>query len=336
MRSGKELRILIPSAIGLAVLILDGGTAIEGAKSGLDVCIQTVLPSLFPFIFITSILSPALSAVKIKGNSFLSRLYGIPNGAEGILLSGLLGGYPIGAKCIDEAVAAGELSLPDGERMLPFCNAAGPAFIFGIIGSIFEERWIPWCLWGIHLLSGLCIARLFKYESHRSINKVPADTTPITSQLRRSVKVMSEICGWIILMRTVIAIAQKWCLWYMPAPLQILISGILELSNGCIALMNVSNTGLQFLLSSVFTGFGGLCVALQTGSAASNLRRGLYLPGKILQGMISFIIAYIVQLFTFRDAQQVHLPWLFYPTLLSLIAVCIYSVVKKKKVVAFS
>lgn len=336
MRSKKELRILIPSAIGLAVLILDGGTAVEGAKAGLDVCIQTVLPSLFPFLFLSSVLTPSLSAVEIRGSAVLSRLYGIPHGTEGILLTGLFGGYPVGAKCIEEAVNAGELSLSDGERMLTFCNAAGPAFLFGIIGTIFDERWVPWCLWGIHLFSGLCIARLFNSRARQSIKKVAVAVPSITTQLKQSVKIMSEICGWIILMRTVIAIAQKWCLGYLPGPLQVFISGILELSNGCIALMNISNTGLRFLLSAVFTGFGGLCVALQTGSAAPSLMKKMYLPGKILQGMISFIIAYIVQFFAFCDHQHIRLSWLFYTILLCYIGVCVYYRIKHKKVVAFS
>lgn len=309
MKTGKQLSILIPSALSLAVLILDCETAIEGAKAGLEVCLHTVLPSLFPFIFLSSILSTALLSSNFQGNSALSKLYRIPQGAEGILLTGILGGYPVGARCIGEVVAEGRLSRPDAERMLVFCNAAGPAFIFGIISNLFFQPWAPWCLWVIHLFSGLFIANLIPSKSQHRMHQTASTSLSITQRLRNSVQVMGDICGWIILVRTLIAFSQKYFLRYLPDPIPYLISGILELANGCVTLQEVSNTGMRFVLCSVLLGFGGLCVALQTGSMASSVNQRKYLPGKCAQAGISFIIAYIVQHFVFEKEQQVHIPW---------------------------
>lgn len=335
MKSHKELSTLFPAAVGIALLILDGNTAINGARLGLELCLQTVLPALFPFLFLSSMLTSSLSAANHKRTRIFCRLYGIPLGSEGILLTGLLGGYPVGAKCIGEAVAEGRLSNEDGERMLIYCNAAGPAFLFGIAGRIFSQRWVPCCLWGIHLLSGLYTARLLRKKSIGMIKPASIIRPSVTVQLRRSIRVMGEICGWIILMRTVITVAQKWCLWYLPEPLQILLTGFLELSNGCISLTQIENTGLRFLFCSVFLGFGGLCVALQTGSAASVVKQRLYLPGKCLQAMMSFIVAYLLQYLIFDIDQRVSLPWLFCLILLIMVAISIYLRSKTKIVVAF-
>ena len=331
MKSSKELKTLIPAALGLAALILDGNTAIEGAREGLDVCIKTVLPSLFPFLFLSSLLTSWFSSGNLIGNPALCRLYQIPHGADGILLTGLLGGYPVGAKCIGDAVATGQLSKTDGERMLIFCNAAGPSFLFGITGSIFCERWVPWCLWGIHLLSALCMARLLPAHPEKFNTGTSAASLPVSLRLRQSVLTMGEICGWIILMRTAIAMLQKWCLWYLPEPLQVLIPGLLELSNGCISLSEVGNTGWRFLLCSVFLGFGGLCVALQTRSAAAGLNQRMYLPGKCIQTLISFICAYTVQYFVFEPEQKADIPWLFFVAFFFLSIVFIYFRIKNKK-----
>lgn len=330
MKSHRELKSIIPTALCLAVLILDGHTAIEGAREGLEVCLKTVLPSLFPFIFLSSMLTTWFSSGNRKGNNLLCRLYRIPMGSDGILLTGLLGGYPIGARCIGEAISSGQLSQSDGKKMLIFCNAAGPAFLFGITGSIFQEKWIPWCLWGIHLFSSLCMARLLQSSSEKFIAKNSTPTLSITQRLRQSVLVMGEICGWIILMRIAIAFLDKWCLMRLSQPLKIFATGIIELSNGCVSLSTIENTGLRFIICSTFLAFGGLCVALQTASAAPCVNQRMYLPGKFVQALISFIVAYTVQYITFDTDHKVHLPWLFYPSLLIMFLTFIYFRIKQK------
>ena len=103
MKGFKKMGVPIASFIGLTVLILDGKTAIEGAHNGLEVCFHTVIPSLFPFIFLSSLLTGSLTGGTLIHSNPLRRLFRIPNGSEAILLTGLLGGYPIGAKCVNEA-----------------------------------------------------------------------------------------------------------------------------------------------------------------------------------------------------------------------------------------
>ena len=331
MKLRKELKMILPASVGMMILILDSNTAAKGAAAGLEVCLRTVLPSLFPFVFLSSLLSSTLISGTLPGSKVLSYLYRIPDGTEGILLTGLLGGYPVGAKCVGEAVANGHLSHDDGKRMLIFCNAAGPAFLFGIAGSLFSQQWIPWCLWGLHIFSGLCAARLISGTPGRFETKTTSVNMIVSQRLRQSVQIMGDICGWIILMRIVITFITKWFLSYLPEPWHIFTAGILELSNGCVALSKIQNTGLRFILCSVFLGFGGLCVALQTRSAASMVDQKYYLPGKIIQGVISFLISYVLQLMLFEKGQQFRMPWLFLPILLVVFTMILFSAMKPKK-----
>lgn len=309
MKLRKGFGMLIASVLGLIMLILDSKTAIEGAQSGLELCFHTVIPSLFPFIFLSSLLTGSLMLTSFKSIRPVCSLFKIPNGTDAILLTGLLGGYPIGAKCVNDAVINGRLSKVDGERMVVFCNAAGPAFLFGITANLFEQRWIPWCLWCIHLLSALCMSSLLPAQAHSAPSKNQPLPFRVTQKLRQSIQAMAEICGWIILMRVVITVLQRWCLWYLPQTLQIFIIGVTELSNGCISLCEIENTGLRFVLCSVFLGFGGLCVALQTNSATTAISCRKYLTGKIVQGFISFILAYTAQYFFLRANQRLSLSW---------------------------
>jgi hypothetical protein len=321
MNTGKRYLKLVPIILGLILLILDRESAIEGARKGLEICIQTVIPSLFPFMFLTSLLTAALFSLKGKHSSIICRLYKIPPGTEGILLSGLLGGYPVGAKSVADAKRQLNLSATEAERMLVFCNATGPAFLFGITGSIFTSRWIPWCLWGIHLLSGLTIARL-SGNNPKSVNiRSAGHAQSIPVQLRQSIKAMSEISGWIVLMRAVISVIQKRFLQYLPLSIVVFISGILELSTGCISLIQVESIGLRFVLCALFLNFGGLCVAMQTQSVSANINQHKYLSGKCLQAILGFAIAYTVQAFAFLPEEQIHCPGLFYISII-LIVLC--------------
>ena len=331
MNSDKRFLKLVPAVFCIALLIFDGNAAIEGAREGLNICFQTVIPSLFPFLFLSSLLSGSLSTPHSKCNHAICRLYHIPRGTEGILLSGLLGGYPVGAKCVAEATEQSRLSSNEAERMIVFCNATGPAFLFGITGSIFTQKWVPWCLWGIHLLSGLYTARLSSTTYHNTT--VVADPKPksLPQQLRQSIRAMSEICGWIILMRTGMSVAFQLCLWRFPKPLIIFLSGMLEISNGCISLMQIEKTGLRFVLCAIFLNFGGLCVALQTQSVSTGISHRKYLPGKCIQAMCGLILAYIVQAFAFSKEEQIHLPYVFYFAVAIIGIHFIYSRTKSKK-----
>ena len=48
------------SASGILLLILDGKTAISGASEGLQLCIRSVIPSLFPFFVLSNLLTGTL------------------------------------------------------------------------------------------------------------------------------------------------------------------------------------------------------------------------------------------------------------------------------------
>ena len=48
---GRKQRCLlgIMAAVGMLVLIFDSALALEAARAGVELCLETVIPSLFPF-----------------------------------------------------------------------------------------------------------------------------------------------------------------------------------------------------------------------------------------------------------------------------------------------
>lgn len=300
----------IGAAIGMLLLILDSKTALEGAAGGIDLCLKTVIPSLFPFFVLSILLTGAFTGQDIPLLRPLGRLFGVCPGAESILLSGFLGGYPVGAQSIQNACASGALDKAEGERMLAFCNNAGPAFLFGMAAALFPRAWMAWALWAIQIASAWLVSRLFPSKSDAAIRLASSKTVSLTDAVSAAVRVMAGVCGWVVLFRVVLTFLNRWIFWILPATAQIILAGFLELSNGCCSLISVNNLGLRFLLCSGMLSFGGLCVGMQTWSAAPDLSKRLYFPGKIIQTCFSLLFALGVQTLFPADFRLVDAPWL--------------------------
>ena len=314
------------------ILILDVKTSFAGARDGLMLCIYTVIPSLFPFMVLTSIINS-----KFQGKSYplfhpVCRICGIPYGAESIFLLGLLGGYPVGAKGVIAAYHDKLLSKQDARRMLGFCNNAGPAFIFGMLSSLFKDPLCPWFLWGIHILSAISVGILLPDKQHRSVRFTHERPLTVTKALESGIYTMAYVCGWIILFRVIIGFCKKWFLWIIPQSTQVTLIGFLELSNGCVNLCTLPSQGLRFLIASALLGFGGFCVALQTLSITKDVGWGLYFAGKVLQCVLSVLVAYVFQICHFTNDDRYVLPTSALIVICAPLIIFIFLRIRKKEV----
>lgn len=280
----------IGASLGMLVLILDGQTALEGGRAGIELCLKTVIPSLFPFFLLSIVLTSSFSGSSLPLLRPLAHLCGIPNGAESILISGFLGGYPVGAQSIATAYHCGQLKKADAERMLAFCNNAGPAFIFGMISSLFPSMAMVWALWGIQIVSAIMVAVILPRNSSQDVKISGTSTVSVSGALHSALRVMATVCGWVILFRVMITFLQRWVLWLLPTDMQIALIGILELSNGCSELHSVAEIAARFIICSGVLAFGGLCVTMQTMSVTNGLSLRYYFPGKLLQTAFSITI----------------------------------------------
>lgn len=304
----KQKILPIGAATLLCLMILDNHCVLEGAKSGIEICYQVVIPSLFPLIFAASLFVTTIDHGASKGFSWLNRLFGFPSGKQHLLLTGFLGGYPVGARMVGEAVKSEEITLAQGTQMVFVCNAAGPAFIFGMAGKQFTQHWVPWTLWFVYILAALITAQLLPVASPPPRPVIYKTPFSITKLLRNCLQGIMEICGWIIIFRVLITIMEKRVLWLLPHPVEIFIVGLLEMSNGCILLDELTSTGWRFLLFSVFISFGGICVFLQSHSSAPKLISIRYAIYKLLQSVITFLLAYPLQRILLPPQESAVLP----------------------------
>ena len=310
----------------LAIMILDTKTIINGAQDGIALCLQAIIPSLFPFIILSGIINSILLGKSSKLLYPLGRFTKIPQGTESILLLGILGGYPVGAQVISQAYRAGSISSNTAKRMLGFCNNAGPAFLFGMLSLIFSNSAIHWSLWIIHMISAIIVGYILPHTMESSKTIQHNNKITLNEALKNTIKNTSVICGWVITFRIVISVCDKWILWRFPEDIAVLLSGLLELSNGCISLLNITDEKIRFIYASIMLAFGGLCVSMQTGSVTQDLGFGYYFPGKILQALLSLLFSLCFEPLLFNA--PVNLSAII--IIISIIGVYIYFLRRKK------
>lgn len=266
------------------------------AVQALVLCSGTVIPSLFPFLAISSLLialgfgewlAPHLAGL-------MTPLFRLPGQASGPLLLGLVGGYPIGARTAAELYGQGLLTKEEAERLLTFCNNSNPVFLIsvlgaGVFGSVRAGVW----LWLIHLLSALLTGLLFRGgpqpARRREQQAVPCRTVSLPAALVSSVRSaangMLSVCAFVTLFYVLVSpLASRG------GRLSAVLVGAVELFS-LTPLLTPDVFG--FTLAAACSGWGGLSVLCQTAAAldGTSLRLSPCVLGKALQALFSAVLA---------------------------------------------
>lgn len=110
--------------IATAGLVAAPGEAIAGAKDGLVLCFNVIVPSLFPFFVLSSlVVDLGLAAYLGRALEGLMRpLFRVSGSCAAAVALGFIGGYPVGARTALQLYQQGLCSKPEAERLLAFCN----------------------------------------------------------------------------------------------------------------------------------------------------------------------------------------------------------------------
>ena len=131
------------------------------AKKAIYLCLDTVIPSLFPFFVLSKIIIPYVSFFPCPKffKSIIERFFFLPYYTIFVILLGFISGYPNGAKMTRDMLDQGALDYRQANRLLPVANNCSPLFIIGTIGAgLFKSIKLGVFLLLIHWISGLIAA----------------------------------------------------------------------------------------------------------------------------------------------------------------------------------
>ena len=308
----RSTAALLPPLALLALLLLMPAEASRGARSGLSVCAGVIVPSLFPFLLLSSMLSAlALPEALASLAEPLFRRLGLPAIAAAPFLLGLCGGYPVGAAAVAELVSSGAIAPEDGSRMLPYCNHTGPGFIMGVAGAaVFGSMRVGLLLYLSHVLAALTLALLTGRRAGPAALRPALPDRPLAEVFPACIRSAAEavllICAYVVFFSMLTAILQSVGLFSVLAAIlsvrfgaelrfcTALLSGWMELGSGIAALRGAAASPANLALAAFLLGFGGLSVHAQTLTAVSgtNIKCARHFAGRILHGFLS--AAYIL------------------------------------------
>lgn len=271
------------------------------AAEALALCAASVVPALFPFLAISTMLVALGFGAWISPHlSGLMALYRLPGSAGSALLLGLVGGYPIGAKTAADLYERGLLTSAEAEHLLAFCNNSNPVFLISVLGAgVFGSVRTGVYLWLIHVLSALLTGLLFRGKRNSSVRqrvlrkpacqKIPSLPSAFVEAVRSSALSQLSVCAFVVLFYV---LAQPFA--GLGGRLGPALVGLVELFSLTPLL---PPTPFGFILASGCAGWSGLSVLCQTAAVleGSGLRLRNCLLGKALQGVIAALLALFVQ-----------------------------------------
>ncbi len=152
-KTGKRRAVQAISAgaflIFAAVLLAFSEDVKTGIRDSLPYCLTVLVPSLFPFMALTSFAvdSGAGETIGKYLGWALRYVFRLPSFCTAAVLMSLIGGYPAGAKGVSLLLEQGRLDRKQAGRMMLFCINPGPAFVVTFLGgSVLHSFRAGWLL----------------------------------------------------------------------------------------------------------------------------------------------------------------------------------------------
>ncbi len=299
----KSLSILF-----LGLLLAKPDWAFTGAKNGLVLWGMVIVPTLLPFMICSQAIV-GLGAVPLLIKPFqpvFSHVFLLSKQGGYVVLSGLLCGYPMGAKTCREFLENGLISRSEACYLLAVSNHPSPMFILGyLMNQIASVTGLsgsipPWKVLSALYLPVFPIA-LLAYHIYRN----PADSLTAYNKTELSsafsfdsaflacAETMVKIGGYIMLFSIIALYTAK-----LPLNVPFLrgaILGAIEITTGIQAIAGSVSGIPAVLLIVAAAAFGGLSGIFQTRSVLDTKKNaGLsirhYVLWKLLHAAFSLII----------------------------------------------
>ena len=286
--------------------------SVNGAKNGLIYSFNVLIPSLFPFMFLSAF------AVEYGISSkaahlfapFTEKLLYLPGESGVTVLLSLIGGFPVGASGINALVKQGKITQKQAQRMLWFCVNPGPAFLITVVGAeLYKSELIGIVLFAAQVLSSLMIGiilGMFVRKKEILQKDFPKNDTKhdFSSSFILSAKsacaATINLCALVVLFSSFSAILLTAFHIDNNSVTGIIIRSFLEVTDGssCIA-----NAGLPIYIMSLAVGWSGICVHFQIFAAAESffVNKMSFFIARLINGAFSALFTIASTLFLKAD-----------------------------------
>ena len=261
--------LIILSALLLSVVLAP--SAANGVIQGVDLCLKTLIPSLYVFAVISNMAADYLPKNKLC-----------------ILILGTVGGYVSTASMLRES----GLKPKTIERYLPFCITPSPVFVLALFGYKSTPSII---VITSLLVSNLFIMLLTKGETFKEFAAKPIG---LISSIKSASAAMLSLCSAVILFCAFAEILQT-----LGLPLSVKgvnLSPLLDISR-----LMLIRTPLSPAYAAVFLSIGGISAWLQISVILKGTSIRRYLATRIPAALLSGGLAYLLSCLFYHPSDAI-------------------------------
>lgn len=235
--SGKGIT-LAGCALVCAALLVRPQLSVQGFEAGVQLCLHTILPALFPFFVICEL----LAGIRLRGVFLqrMARLAGLQSEeSAAALLLAWIGGYAVCAQLVERLRRSVAISARDASLVLLLGCCSSPGFVIGCVGGLLlGNPQLGIILYtaqiSANLLStALCLPLLPQRARSSDVSGrcAPAETVTFPKALSSATTSCLQVCSCVLFFRILTA----HCVSYLPhlPLLSSFLSGLCEISAGC-------------------------------------------------------------------------------------------------------
>lgn len=294
--------------IFIAIIILSEPQIVtSGIKKGIELSIYSVIPALFPFMLLTNymISHDLCQCISYFFYPFLSKIFNISRNGCFAVLIGFTGGYPMGAKTINDLHKKQLISTHEAQYLCTFCNNCSLSFLLNYIiytclnnlssdsilpvdtKRIIAFVYLPAVIVGI--LNRLFFKKKKKYKKTLSIEKT---NTISNSVVHSSIHSILNLCVYVICFSILVELIHNLS---MTPFYKCIIVSLVEITSGCkYTSTHLPHSVLQLFILLFSCIFGGLSITMQSISQFQDKSLvKYYLIGK-LETLVIFVIMFII------------------------------------------
>ncbi len=301
-RIAKHIPLGIVVLICLWGFIFHPEKIAHGVLKGLILCGEKVVPSLFPFMVFASCVSKTslFHLISLKAEKITRKIFRISGVGFSSILLGFLGGYPVGAKSVNDIYSQGLITENEARRLFCWCSNPSPAFVISAVGVfMFSSYKSGIILYVSSVLSAFVIGFCTRFFADKNENNArhtifSQPKNIFTDSVSETGETTLGICGWLLTFCAISALAeilipQKGALVFTKC--------IAEVTSGC---ETAAAEGLSLPLAGAILGFGGFAVIFQILTYMKNcgFHLRVFICIKLLNGALNaFFCSVLMKIF---------------------------------------
>lgn len=295
--------------LAFLMLLSNPEITVLGAKTGLNLWLNSVVPSLLPFLIFSNLLfeADAVSYLTALLSPLCRLLFGTSKDGSFAVISGFLCGFPMGSKSCLELVKHQKIKKEEAAYLVSFCNNASPAFVISFIcHGIFSGKnglLLPvlFSFYSAPLITGILFRFLFRKQTNEPDLSLQSSSPPAAFQFQyldhaimNAFQTIVRLGGYITFFAVLSAFLQSAV--FLPIPLRLFLTAVIELTTGASLLGKLPvSLKLRVIAVCACVSFGSLSGFAQSYTLLKEgeIPARYYLVGKLLTCFLCTVFLFI-------------------------------------------